>query len=80
MKLNSLLDVIDDCESGLVWDDNAPIDIPPLFNGMVKDCKNRSDIKNGIVKLIIPVKRDRIDVFIDIEYQKRHKEKRADHD
>jgi hypothetical protein len=80
MKLESLLKVIDDSESILVWDDNATIDVPPLFNGKVKDCKNHSGIRNGIVKLIIPVKRDRIDVFIDIEYQKRHKEKRIDHD
>ena len=86
MKIESLLNVIDDCESVLVWDDNAPISVPPLFKGMVKDCKKRGDLRNGIVKHIIPVGYGglcgRIDTFVDIEYQKKkgadHEQRKAD--
>ena len=69
MKLASLLNVIDDCERVLIWDDNAPISVPPLFKGMVKDGKTRGNIHNGVVKMIIREK-DHLAIFIDIEYQK----------
>ena len=52
MKLMSLLNVIDDQESVLVWDDNASIDVPPLFKGKVNGCKCHKSIGNGIVKMI----------------------------
>ena len=75
MKLKSLLDVIDDCERFVVWDDNASIDVPPLFKGKAIDCKKRNDLRNGIVKHIIPVGqgylKGRFDIFVDIEYQKK---------
>lgn len=70
MKLISLLNVIDDQESVLVWDDNAPIDVPPLFKGKVKGCKCHRSIGNGIVKMIIP-EESHLAIFIDIEYQKK---------
>ena len=69
MKLMTLLEVIDDQERILVWDDNAPINVPPLFKGRVGDCKCHRSIGNGIVKMIISEK-DHIAIFIDIEYQK----------
>ncbi len=81
MKLGSLLNVIDDCERVVVWDDKTDIDVPPLFRGKVIDCKKRGDIRNGIVKHIIPVGEGRLkgrfDIFVDIEYQKM---KGADHE
>ena len=70
MKLSSLLNVIDDQESILVWDDNASIDVPPLFKGKVNGCKCHRSIGNGIVKMIIP-EEDHLAIFIDIEYQKK---------
>lgn len=69
MKLMSLLNVIDDQEPVMVWDDNAPIDVPPLFKGNIKDCKCHRSLGNGVVKMIIP-KKDHIAIFINIEYQK----------
>lgn len=69
MKLMSLLNVIDDQESVMVWDDNASIDVPPLFKGRVIDCKCHRSIGNGIVKIIIPEK-SHLAIFINIEYQK----------
>lgn len=69
MKLMSLLNVIDDQESILVWDDNKPIDVPPLFKGKVKDCKCHRSFGNGIVEMIIP-EHDHLAIFINIEYQK----------
>lgn len=75
MKLASLLNVIDDCENVLVLDDNAPISVPPLFNGLVKDCKTSRDIHNGVVKMIIR-ETDHLALFIDIEYQKNRRRSR----
>lgn len=69
MKLSSLLNVIDDQESVLVWNNNASIDVPPLFKGKVKGCKCHRSIGNGVVKMIIPEK-DHLAIFINIEYQK----------
>lgn len=81
MKLDSLLKVIDDCERVVVLDDNASIDVPPLFKGKAIDCKKHGNIRNGIVKHIIPVGEGRLkgrfDIFVDIEYQKK---KGADHE
>lgn len=75
MKLISLLNVIDNCERCVVWDDNATsIDVPPLFEGTVKDCRGQGHIRNGIVKIIIP-EGDNLAIFVDIEYQKSKKER-----
>ena len=75
-----------DCERVVVWDDNASIDVPPLFKGKAIDCKKHGNIRNGIVKHIIPVGEGRLkgrfDIFVDIEYQKRkgadHEQRKAD--
>ena len=74
MKLMSLLNVIDDCEDIMVWDDNAPINVPPLFKGKVDGCKHHRSIGNGVVKMIIPEK-DHLAIFINIEYQKNKAKK-----
>lgn len=77
MKLKSFLDVIDDSEAIVVWDDRATIDEPPLFKGKVINCKKYGAIRNGIVKHIIPTGqgylKGRFDIFVDIEYQKKGK-------
>ena len=67
MKLKELLNVIDNCEKCLVWDDDKPIDVPPLFEeGLVCDCKKREDLANCEVAFIIPIK-SRLDIFIKKE-------------
>lgn len=76
MKLTSLLNALDDQEMVLIWDDNASsINVPPLFKGKVKDCKYHRSIGNGVVKLIVPMEY-RLDVFVDIEYQKNKAERK----
>ena len=67
MKLKELLNIIDNCEKCLVWDDDKPIDVPPLFKeGYVSDCKKREDLANCEVVFLIPYK-NRLDLFIKKE-------------
>ena len=76
MKLMSLLNVIDNCERVMVWDDNAAIDVPPLFKGRVEDCKHHRSIGNGVVKMIIP-EHDHLAIFINVEYQNKKAQKKG---
>ena len=70
MKLISILRTMDEQDSIIVNDENAPIDKMNLFEGNVKACKEQGYFRNGVVTSLCAYD-DTLIVGVDIEYQKK---------
>ena len=76
MKLASLMRVLSDKQGICVCDENAPVDRWELYRGTVDACR-RQWFRNGIVNVVL-CSDDTVNVLIDVEYQKKRKERERD--
>jgi hypothetical protein len=75
MKLISLLKIMDEDDEIEVADENEPIDKMVLFYGTVADCKQQGYFRNGVVTGLY-ADNDVLYVSVNIEYQKRKRERK----
>ena len=76
MKLASLMRVLSDKQEICVCDENAPVDSWELYCETVDVCR-RQWFRNGIVNVVL-CSDDTVNVLIDVEYQKKRKERERD--
>ena len=76
MKLASLMRVLSDKQEICVCDENASVDCWELYHGTVDACR-RQWFRNGIVNVVL-CSGDTVNVLIDVEYQKKRKERERD--